>query len=173
MVAVCDTKATGGDYCVMPVAYLYGREAYIADAVCQNRDPAAVESALVEMLLKHRASRARFESNAAGWRIAEAVAERVRTEGGECSIETKWTHSNKETKIQVEQPWVLEHCLFWGDEVLKGSRWEEYREMMRQLTGYSLAGSNRYDDAPDAMAQLAEFLRGMQGGSARVMRRPF
>ena len=173
VIAVCDTKSTGSDYCVMPVAYLYGEDAYIADAVCRDDDPLAVESALAETLLLHDAARARFESNAAGWRIAEAVADRIQARGGRCAVETKWTSANKETKIQVEQPWVLAHCLFWEDDAIRGSRWAGYREMMRQLTGYSLTGRNRHDDAPDAMAQLSAYVREFRIPRASIVKRPF
>ncbi|MBO4406796.1 MAG: phage terminase large subunit [Clostridia bacterium] len=173
VIAACDTKATGSDYCVLPVVYLYGEDAYLADAVCRNDDPQAVESALVEKLLEHDVARARFESNAAGWRIAEAVAAGVRARGGRCAVETRWTSSNKETKIQVEQPWVLAHCLFREEESLLGSRWAEYREMMRQITGYSLSGRNRHDDGPDALAQLAQFVRSLSAPRAAVVKRLF
>ena len=173
VIAVCDTKATGSDYCVMPVGYLYGEDCFIADAVCRNDDPMAVEGALIGTLLRHGAAKARFESNAAGWRIAEAVREGLRARGGRCSVETKWTRANKETRIQVEQPWVLAHCLFRDGESLQDGRWSEYREMMRQITGYSLRGRNRHDDAPDALAQLSDFVRSLRAPRAAVVRRPF
>lgn len=169
VIAVCDTKAKGSDYCVLPVAYLFGRDCYIVDCVCDNADPTVVESELVQMLLKHKVKRARFESNAAGWKIAESVSDRVKAAGGYCSIESKWSQANKETKIQVEQPWVMEHCLFLTED--KQSK--QYRDMVRMLTSYVQNGKNKHDDVPDALAQLSQFVQGVGGIKASVIKRPF
>jgi predicted phage terminase large subunit-like protein len=125
------------------------------------------------MLIKHNVNLARFESNAAGGKVAQIVQERVRGEGGKTRIETKWTQANKETKIQVEQPWVVQHCLFRDDSVLKGSEWSEYREMLRLLCGYSLIGRNKHDDVPDAFAQLSQYIQGIGGNKAEIVKRPF
>lgn len=173
IIAVCDTKSTGSDYCVLLVAYLYGSKAYIEDCVCENYAPDVVENSLVHMLIKHNVNLARFESNAAGGKVAQIVQERVRGEGGKTRIETKWTQANKETKIQVEQPWVVQHCLFRDDSVLKGSEWSEYREMLRLLCGYSLIGRNKHDDVPDAFAQLSQYIQGIGGNKAEIVKRPF
>ena len=173
ILAVCDTKSTGSDYCVLLVCYLYGSDAYIVDCVCENYAPDIVETSLVQMLLKHNVNMARFESNAAGGKIAQIIQQRVKESGGKTKIETKWTQANKETKIQVEQPWVVQHCLFKDDTTLKGAEWSEYRDMLRQLCGYSLLGRNKHDDAPDAFAQLSQYIQGIGGNKAEIVRRPF
>ena len=169
VVSVCDTKAKGSDFCVMPIAYLYGRDCYIADVLCDNGDPGTVETALVNILLKHNVKRSRFESNAAGWKIAESVSDRVKAAGGYCSVETKWSQSNKETKIQVEQPWVIDHCLFLTED----KQSQEYKTFMKQLCSYVQNGKNKHDDVPDAMAQLSQFVQGVGGSRASVIKRPF
>ena len=169
IVAVCDTKNKGSDYCVMPIAYLFGQDCYIEDVVCNNGDPGVVESELVQKLLKHHVKRARFESNSAGWKIAESVSNRVKEQGGYCSIETKWTQANKETKIQMEQPWVIEHCLFRTDD----NSTPEYRNMVKMLCSYTQSGKNKYDDVPDAFAQLSQYIQGIGGTKVSVIKRPF
>ena len=83
------------------------------------------------------------------------VAERINAEGGITSITTKWTQSHKETKIQMNAPWVKQHCLFRAEDTIQGKMWSEYRLFLRQLCTYSMRGKNKNDDAPDAMAQLA------------------
>ena len=156
IVAVCDTKTTGTDYCCLPVAYIYGSDYYITDVVMENYSPEIVENSVVLKLLKHKVQQAQFESNVAGGKMAQVVQERVMNEGGLTSITTKWTQSHKETKIQMNAPWVKQHCLFWDDSVItNGKQWSEYRQFLRQLSTYSMRGKNRHDDAPDAMAQLA------------------
>ena len=155
IVAVCDTKTTGTDYCCLPVAYVYGSDYYIDDVVMENYNPDIVETSVVMKLLKHKVQMAQFESNVAGGKMAQVVQERINAEGGITSITTKWTQSHKETKIQMNAPWVKQHCLFRAEDTIQGKMWSEYRLFLRQLCTYSMRGKNKNDDAPDAMAQLA------------------
>lgn len=171
--AVCDTKTTGTDYCVMPIAYQYGQDFYIEDVVCENYAPDVVETSVVNMLCKHNPHMARFESNVAGGKMAQVVQERVREAGCRTRITTKWTQANKNTKIQVESPWVKSHCLFKDDSVIKGDNNREYRLMLQQLFSYSMAGRNLHDDAPDALAQLSQFIQSLAGNKVTVRHRPF
>ena len=171
--AVCDTKTTGKDYCVLPVVYQYGTDFYVEDVVCEDYAPNVVENSVVNMLIKHNPHMARFESNVAGGKMAQVVQERIKEAGCRTKITTKWTQANKETKIQVESPWVLQHCLFKDDSVLKGSEYIEYRTMLRFLTSYSLKGQNIHDDVPDAMAQLSQYIQRFAGNKMSVKKRWF
>lgn len=155
IVAVCDTKTTGTDYCCLPIAYVYGSDYYIDDVVFENFNPDVVENSVVLKLLHHKVQQAQFESNVAGGKMAQVVQERINTSGGITSITTKWTQAHKETKIQMNAPWVKQHCLFRAEDIIQGKQWSEYRQFLRQLTSYSMRGNNKHDDAPDAMAQLA------------------
>lgn len=155
IVAVCDTKTTGTDYCCLPIAYVYGSDYYIDDVVFENFNPDVVENSVVLKLLNHKVQQAQFESNVAGGKMAQVVQERINTAGGITSITTKWTQAHKETKIQMNAPWVKQHCLFRAEDIIQGKQWSEYRQFLRQLTSYSMRGNNKHDDAPDAMAQLA------------------
>lgn len=158
IIAVCDTKTTGTDYCVLPIAYQYGSDFYIDDVVCENYAPDIVENSVVSKLLQHKVQQAQFESNVAGGKMAQVVQERVNQAGGITSITTKWTQSHKDTKIQVNAPWVKMHCLFRDDTIISGKQWSEYRLFLRQLQSYSLKGKNKHDDVPDALAQLALYV---------------
>ena len=171
IISVCDTKDRGTDYCVLPIAYVYGQDYYMEDFVCDNSAPDVVETRLVMKLLKHSVQTARFESNSAGGKVAESVQKAVKEKGGRTKIETKWTTANKETKIIVSSPWVKEHCLFKDDSVIKDDK--EYRLTLRLLTAYSMAGKNKHDDVPDAMAQLAEYAESFSTAQAEVIRNPF
>lgn len=171
VLAVCDTKDKGSDYCVMPVVYQYGQDLYIEEVVCDNNNPEIVETRLTMLLLKHKVHLARFESNSAGGRIAEKVQADVKARGGRTKITTKYTTANKETKIIVNSPFVKEHCLFKDNSVLKGEK--EYRRMLNFLCGYTMAGKNKHDDVPDAFAMLAEFVQGLEGATVKVIQRPY
>lgn len=171
IIGVCDTKDKGKDYAVLPVAYVYGQDYYIDDCVCDNGLPTVVDVRLVDILVRNRVKMCRFESNSAGGRVAEKVQKDVKARGGITQITTKFTSVNKETKIIVNSAWVKEHCLFKDESLYK--RNSEYGRMMNMLCSYTMAGKNKHDDVPDAMAMLAEFAQSLVGGRVEVFQRPF
>lgn len=173
VVAVCDTKTTGTDYCVMPIAYQYGPDYFIEDVVCENYAPDVVENSVVNMLLKHHVQQAQFESNVAGGKMAQVVQDRVNAAGGVTNVTSKWTQAHKETKIQVNSSWVKTHCVFRDDTVIHGKEWSEYRLFLRQLMNYSLRGKNKHDDVPDAMAQLALYVTKASKAKVNIVKRWF
>ena len=171
IISVCDTKDRGTDYCVMPIAYQYGQDFYIDGVICDNSNPEIVEPRLISACLEHRIQMSRFESNSAGGKIAEKIQNGVKEKGGRTKITTKFTTANKETKIIVNSPWWKEHCLFKDDSVIKGDK--EYKRFLNFLCSYTMMGKNKWDDVPDAMAQLAEYAQSFTGGKVEVFTRPW
>lgn len=171
IVGVCDTKDRGKDYCVLPVAYVYGQNYYIEDVICDNSLPEIVDKRLVEILCKHNVQMVRFESNSAGGRIANDVQKALKERSQRCSISTKYTTATKETKIIVNSSWVKEHCYFKERETyIKNS---DYGRFMTMLCSYTQMGKNPHDDAPDALAMLAEFVQSLSLMKAEVFKRPW
>ena len=170
ILAVCDSKTKGDDYCVMPIAYQYGPDFYIEDVICDNNAPNVVDPRLASILLTHNVHMAQFESNQAGGKLAEKIQGMVKEKGGRTKITTKYTTANKDTKIVMAQPWVLEHCLFKDDSVRQG---KEYRRFLQFLCGWTMSGRNRHDDVPDAMAQLAGFIQSFGMNKVEIVKRPF
>ena len=171
IIAICDTKDKGKDYGFLPVGYVWGDDYYIDDCICDNGQPGAVEARFVEILLKHKVQSARFESNAAGGKVAEKVQLAVKNRGGNTHITTRHTTENKETKIIVNSQWVKEHCLFRADGTFKPS--EDYGRMMRMLTTYTMTGKNPHDDVPDGMAMFALYAQSFTASKPVILRRPF
>jgi predicted phage terminase large subunit-like protein len=168
---VCDTKDKGTDYCVMPICYQYGNDFYCEDVVCDNSNPEVVEARLVSKLLQHKAQMGQFESNSAGGKVAEKVQKEVKESGGIAKITTKYTTSNKETRIIVNSPFIKDRVLFKDNSVIKKDK--EYRRMLNFLCGYTMAGKNRNDDVPDAWSLFAEYVQQLEGNKVEVFRRPF
>lgn len=160
IIAVCDTKAKGSDSCSMPVAVRYGEDYYIADAVFDNGDTGVIEEKLAVMLTGRKVQVAQFESNNAGWSIAEKVQKRVKELGGRCAISTKPTTANKETKIIVNAPWVKQHCIFRDRSLY--SRNSDYGRLMTEMKTYTTAGKNKHDDAVDSLAMLALYAQSFE-----------
>lgn len=173
IIGVCDTKTTGSDFCSMPIAFQYGQKFYIEDVLFENYAPNIVEPNLVNKIVQWNPHMIRFESNVAGGKLAADVQEQVKERNCRTKIETKWTQQNKETKILVEAPWVMEHCIFKDDSVLHGDEWREYRKFLQSLCSYSLEGKNKHDDAPDSMAQLSQYIQGFAGNKIQIVRRMF
>lgn len=171
IVAVCDTKAKGSDYAFMPIMYLYGNDCYIADCICDNGDPGVVEERLAQILVKHKVQMCQFESNSAGWHIAEKIQNRVKQLGGITKITTKPTTANKETKIVVNAPAVKRRMLFLDSSCYKPN--SDYGKAMSMLTSYTMMGRNKHDDVCDGMAMAALYLDSMNLARVEVVMRPF
>ena len=171
ILAVCDPKDKGSDYCVMPVAYQYGSNFYIDAVICDNSNPKVVEPRLANLLISRGVHMARFESNQAGGRVAENVQKMVKDGGGKTKITTKYTTANKDTKIIVNSPWVIEHCLFKDNSTIGSDK--EYRRFLQFLCGYTMAGRNKFDDVPDAMAMLSEYIQSFALNKVEIVKRPF
>ena len=169
ILAVCDTKEQGNDYAVMPIVYQYGTDYYVEDFVCYNGKVETVEDMVVNKLLKHNVKVCRVESNRGGMIFAENVAKRIKEAGGSTNIQTKWTQTNKETRIITGSVWVKQRCLFKYESDYKGNH--EYRDAINLLYGYSMAGKNKHDDVPDAMAMLADFCQSFGVQKATIMHR--
>lgn len=171
IIAVCDTKNKGTDYCVLPIAYQYGNDFFIEKIVCDNRTPDIVEPELVNALVKYNVQMAQFESNAAGGRIAEDIQKAVVKENGITHITTKWNQTNKETRILSDCGFIKNHFLFRDDSTLSND--PQYKTALRLLTSYSSIGKNKFDDVPDALSMLARFVRSNETNTVSVFRRPF
>ena len=171
VISICDTKDKGKDYAFMPVAYIYNKDYYIADCICDNGLPDVVEPRIINCLLQNKVQMSRFEHNNAGGRIAKDVQEAVKNKGGITKITTKFTTSNKETKIILNSVWVKEHCLFKDKSMYKKK--DDYGKMMDMLCSYTVAGKNKHDDVPDGMAMLSEYAQSLTGNKVQIFERYF
>lgn len=171
VLAVCDIADGGGDYWCMPIAYQYGNDFYIDHFICDNGKPDIVEEKIVNVLIDHKVDMARFESNRAGGRVAESVQKKVRERGGKTKITTKWNQANKETRIVVSSGPAKNLFLFKDESLYEHDR--EYRTAMNFLCGYTMTGKNKHDDVVDAIAQLVDFVQGLDVRQVVVMKRPF
>ena len=169
VIAVVDTKDAGPDYCVMPVAYRYGDDFYIENILCDNGKPELIEERIISECLARNIKSCRFESNRGAGRVAESVQNRIRERGGITRITTKWSQTNKETRIIADSPFIKQHCLF-KDESLYD---KEYRTAMAQLCGWTMSGKNKHDDVPDAFSMLSDFIQNYESGRVTVMQRIF
>lgn len=169
IIAVCDTKDQGPDYCVMPIAYRYGDDFYIEYILCDNGKPEMIEERLVSELVAHNVKNCQFESNRGAGRVAESIQKRIRERGGFTRITTKWSQSNKEARIIAESPYIKQHCLFKDESMYT----KEYRTAMSMLCGWTMSGRNKHDDVPDAFSMLSDYIQNVESGRVTLMQRIF
>jgi predicted phage terminase large subunit-like protein len=171
IISVCDTKEQGMDYCVMLTAYQYGNDYYIDNIICDNGKVDVIEHRIAQTLKDLGVQRCRIESNRGGTLFAQEVEKIQREIGGITNITTKWTQTNKETRIEISSGIALNRFLFKDDSVIKNDR--EYRTAMEMLTSYSSVGRAKHDDMPDAVSMLVDFINSFNANKVSVMRRPF
>ena len=169
VIAVCDTKDKGTDYCVQVVGYKYNDDYYIDDVICDNSLPEIVDARLIECLLRNNVQMANYESNNAGGRVAKDVQQAIKERGGRTKITTKFTTANKQTKIIVNSAWVKERCLFKAkDQYAKQS---DYGKFIGMLCSYTVAGKNKNDDVPDAISMFSEYAQSFIQRRVEVFKR--
>lgn len=157
--AFLDPKGAGTDYNALGIFYQYGQDYYMWDVVFRNIDPYLLDDLNAACLVRNDVQVCQVESNKEGVRTGDIIQEKVKSLGGRCVIEKKLSTANKETRIIVSSPWVIQHVLFLEpksadnpDGYLGGS---EYGQFMSQLTSYSQLSKNPHDDAPDMVTMLA------------------
>lgn len=173
VLAICDTKTTGIDYMFLPIFYQYDNDFYLVDCICDNSTDFNVQiNRIVDILVRHGVQKIEFESNAGGSRLAFDVENELSDRGYTfCSITTKPTETNKETRIIVNADWIKKQCLFKIKESY--SEQSDYGRMMSFLLGYSIAGRNVHDDVPDGMANFRLFVENLyESHVARIIKSP-
>lgn len=171
ILAICDTKEQGADYCVCPVFYQYGTDFYMDAIICDNSKVEVVQERVAQILVDRKVKMCRIESNRGGTIFAQNVEKRVKELGGMTSIQTRWTQTNKETRVQTNSGMVKAHVLFKDESLYEKNR--EYRDAMTQLTTYSMMGKNKHDDVPDALAMFVDWQMSDTRNIATLIRRPF
>jgi len=171
IIAVCDTADKGEDYCSMPIAAVYGDEVYIIDVVFDNAPPEVTKPECAKKLEENSVVACTFESNNAGAYFARDVEQLLAKSGGTCSIRTKRTISNKQTRIEFASDNILKNFYFLDNSKYKAN--SQYAEFMHQVITYTRSGKVPHDDAPDSLSLLENELRGLVGAKPEIMKRTF
>lgn len=170
IIAVCDTADTGADYCSMPIAAVYGDEAYIVDVVFDDSPPEVTKPECAKALIDNKVVASTFESNNAGTYFARDVQQILTDKKYVCNIRTKRTISNKQTRIEFASDNIIKHFYFKDPSLY--ARNSQYAMFMKQVTTYTRSGKVPHDDAPDSLSLLENELRGLVGAKVEVFKRP-
>ncbi|WP_243141047.1 MULTISPECIES: hypothetical protein [unclassified Lactonifactor] len=176
ILAILDPKGTGTDYNALGVFYQYGQDYYLHDCVFQNIDPYKLDDLNADCLVRNNTQICQIESNKEGVRTGDVIQAKVKERGGRCSIDKKYTSTNKETRIIVNSPWVIEHVIFRAPKTPENPDGYEvksdYGQMMSWVCVYSQLVRNPHDDGPDMLAMLAVRESGGYTAKAEPMQRP-
>lgn len=169
--AACDTADKGADFTSMPIVAIYDQEAYLIDVVFDDAPPTVTKPECAKALRDNRVASAVFESNNAGSYFARDVEQLLKSMGYTCSIRTKRTISNKETRIEFASDNIIKKFYFRHPSTYKAG--SQYDQFFKQLTTYVRQGKVPHDDAPDSLAMLENEIRMRIGSQIEVVSRTF
>ena len=154
-VAVVDTAWGGGDSLSMPIAYVYGNDAYIVDVVFNNGDKTVTRPMVIGKLKQHHPHMVRWESNNGGDEYGGIVDEKLREDNVRINMSYKKAPTNQSKLSRIIQYAPDIKKFYFLDEKNRDS---EYERFMREITLFTVSGKNPHDDAPDSVAMLVDFM---------------
>lgn len=169
--AFTDVAWGGGDFLCCPVGYRFGNDIYIHDVVFTNEDKTVTKPAVTACLLRNNVQIGEFEANNGGDEFSEDVDKSVKEKGHRMLIRAKKAPSNvaKLTRIMQHAPDIKS---FYFLDINSDKRTAEYNNFMRFLTTFTQTGKNKHDDAPDALAGLANmFFGNAQVAEVKIIKR--
>ena len=169
VIAICDSKNMGKDYVCSLVGYVYGDLVYVEDVVFNDGLPEITRPLVANMWLRHNVVRADVELNNGGNYYAEDLEELIKKEGGKTSIRLFFSSNNKNVKIITYSDYVKKYFLFKAPS--KYTPNSEYGKFMKSLCSWTQTGKNKHDDAPDAVAMLAQMVQGLSSAKINVLDR--
>lgn len=171
VIAFVDTAQKGSDYVAAGVGMIYGEDCYIADVVFDDSPPDATVPQVASLLMRWKCQKATFESNNSGQYYARDVSDILREKGVQCGIETKYTVSNKQTRIEMASANIIKH--FWFKHESRYERNSQYAVFMRNVWQYTRSGKVPHDDGPDMLSMMENGIRGLAAAQVEVFKRPF
>lgn len=168
VIGSCDVADEGDDDFSSPFGRIFGDKIFITDIVF-TKDPVEItEPRIIQMIVDEKCDKIRIESNNGGRIFGKNIRTGLRKKRHKCEVQTKATTKNKATRILMRSGWIKKHCVFLDEkDYEKGS---DYDRFMRGLTSYKKEGGNKYDDAPDSLTILAEYIEDL--GVRKTMNRP-
>ena len=148
-----DVADEGSDYLCALWAKIYDGKIYITDAIF-TQDTIDVTCPMVSSKIKElNADYTRIEANNQGSGFIRLLRQSVQ-EDKVLSIKNT---ANKHTRILMAYHIIKNKFVYVHPE----KQTDEYRAMMQQIYEYKKDGKSKHDDAPDAMAGLANFIQAL------------
>lgn len=170
-----DPAFGGGDFVAAPVCVQYGSKVYVIDVVYNDGDKRVTVPEIAFKAMQYKVSTIQVEMNKATENFAEYIQKELDTIGHRAVILPRQSASqqSKMNRIWDRACEIREYFVFLSAP----QRTKEYNMFMKNVFSYcpflDKSGLRRqHDDAPDALAQAAEFLS-RESVSFRIFKRPF
>lgn len=175
-----DLAFGGGDYLSMPIAYVYGNDAYIHDVVHTNKHKFETKPMVVNAIMRNKCTRGGGEANNGGDEYMADVDEQLRENEYRCHIITQRapTIKNKLNRILDSQAEIK--ALITDDSGFRLHFLSEkarankpmYQKYMEHLMNFNQSAKyigKQKDDAADATAGLVANILSRNNRSGRVV----
>jgi predicted phage terminase large subunit-like protein len=169
IISICDSKNLGKDFVSAPIGYVYGDYIYIEDVVYNNGLPEVTRPLVANKWIDHKVVRADVELNNGGNYYAEDLNELIQKKGGKTSLKIFFSGNNKLTKIITYSDFVKKNFVFKHKTCYDSK--SEYAKFIGDLLKWTQTGKNKHDDAPDAIAMLAQMFQELNGNSIKFLDR--
>lgn len=157
---VVDVAWGGGDSLSMPIAYVYGEDVYIHDVIFDKGDKSVTKPRVVGKILAHKCHKGQFEANTGGDEYCDDINNILRKNHGYvCSLSSRRAPSTKSKMAKIEQYQDEIKRFYFLNESARENN-PDYNRFMHELTTFSFTSKNLHDDAPDSLAQLADYIWG-------------
>lgn len=169
IISICDSKNLGKDFVCAPIAYVYDDLYYIEDVVYNNGLPEVTRPLVANKWMEHKVVRADVEMNNGGNYYAEDLQNLLTAGGGKTSIRMYFSSNNKNTKIITYADFVKKHFVFRHPSTYHPQ--SEYAKFMKAIFSWTQLGNNPHDDAPDAVAMLAQLVHDISNNQIKTLNR--
>lgn len=172
---VIDPAFGGGDFVAAPICVQFGMRAYMVDCIYNDGDKRITVPLIALRAKKWNVTVIQIEANKSTEAYAEAVQKELDKIGYRCAVRLRPSASqkSKSDRIFAMAPDIRECFVFLSAP----QRTKEYNMFMKNVTSYSPFLSKQglrrqHDDAPDSLAQAAEFMQ-QESYTVKIFRRPW
>jgi len=142
---------------------------YITDVVYDNGLPEITVPRVANLWYNNKVVRGDCEMNAGGNFFAQNINTEIRRLGGDTSVRMFFTSNNKTTKIITYSDMVKRKFVFRDKSTYSAN--SDYARFMRDVFTWTQTGKNKFDDAPDSLAMLAQLVQDIKGNSIKILDR--
>ncbi|MEJ7740441.1 MAG: hypothetical protein WKF97_23730 [Chitinophagaceae bacterium] len=158
-IGAIDPAEEGSDDLSFPIGYLVEDKLYVVDWIYNQNGTNINEPACIEKIINYKLNNVVIESNSAWVHFTRAVRASVNERYEDCEIRAVSNRTNKATRIWAQSAFIKINFIFRSDY----HDHPEYERAMKNLLYYNKsqegASKNKHEDAPDSLAELANWLR--------------
>jgi predicted phage terminase large subunit-like protein len=149
-VGYIDVSDQGADFTAMAIGGIIGNQVYIVDYVFTQANTDVTLPLCAQKLNDWGVKYCRVESNSMGAMFSRQLQKLTKTQILQVNNTT-----NKITRIIMESAFIINSFHFLEVNSI------DYHQFIANVESFSKEGKNKHDDAPDCLAGLAMFLKGL------------